>query len=47
MLGKTHMKDWKATIRTWEKLEKEKNENFQPKQEQKNQELKGLVKYQL
>ena len=35
MLGKTHMKDWKATIRTWEKKEKEKN--YQPKQEQKNQ----------
>lgn len=47
MLGKIHMKDWKATIRTWERLEKEKNENSQPKQEQKNQELKGLTKYQL
>ena len=47
MLGKTHMKDWKATIRYWERKEKEKNENSQPKQEPKNQELKGLAKYQL
>ena len=47
MLGKAHMKDWKATIRYWERKEKEKNENSQPKQEPKNQELKGLAKYQL
>ena len=47
MLGKTHMKDWKATIRTWDRKEKEKNENSKPKQEPKNQELKGLAKYQL